>query len=710
MSLTASLSWHPLESLDARFRANLAALETRDAALAQRLRRLTISTPFFISAAGDNIYLGRGGAAGIETIADSVSPAEARSLAARVYANGVVTGPLVVIGLGNGWLWDRLGKLPCKVEILPSHRPPIYLLAGDIERLWAVLHVMEWREMLAEPRVPIFAGPDAIDQFRKALVAEPKLPEPRAMIQTDSTLPKVEIGEMLFELRAARAERLNDLYRQLELKYAPPRGLDWPEKFNSGRLRVLGITSRYTTFLQHSMRDWLAAFARLGHETRLAIEEHDHLIPGPFGFGQSILDFNPDLILVIDHFRREMGQMPRSIPCVMWVQDRLPNIFSPAAGAAQGARDYCIGGGRLHLASRYQYPAERFMSCTIGINDRKYGLSERSPDDLARFECDASYVGHASVPSDLLLSETLDKGASPEEAKVAWDLHERMIAHFESGGSAMTDTVLERRIVESMQQLGVQLNDAARRNMLTVFNQQINNALFRHQALRWVADTGIDLRLYGNGWEKHPQLGRFARGPADNVKDLPGIYRASKINLQIIPHGAIHQRLLDGLAAGGFFLIRRTPGDMAGIPYLKLWEWCRRHGITDDIELRSKADDAARGWIAEIDRLLGYDTAAVRPSLYECLEATADTDFMILASSVWPELYPQVSFDNPAELRQKLTHYLASVEDRASIAKQMRDVVIDRCSYLSISRRLVQFIARDLAAGQSTVQCERIAA
>lgn len=710
MSPTASLTWHPLESLDARFRANLAALETRDAALAGRLRHVAVSTSFFISAAGDNVHLGRSGPAGIERIADPVPPAAARSLAGRVYANGFVTGPMVVSGLGYGWLWDRLAKLPCKVEILPGHRPPVYFLAGDIEQLWAVLHVMDWRAMLAERRFPIFAGPDALDQFKQALVADPTSPEPGALIQIDSTLPKQEIGALLAELRGARDVRLLDLHRRLELHYAPPRGLDWPQKFRGGSLRVLGITSRYTTFLQHSMRDWLSAFERLGHETRLVIEDHDHLMLGAFGYAQSILDFKPDLILLIDHYRAEVGRIPQSIPCVMWVQDRLPNIFSPAAGRAQGARDYCIGGGRLHLASRHAYPADRFMSCTIGINERKYASHELSSDDRAKFACEASYVGHSSVPSDVLLRENLDRGASPELAKVAWDLHERMIAHFECGGSALTDTVLEARLAESMKQAGVELGEATQRNMLAVFNQQINNALFRHQALRWVADAGVDLRLYGNGWEKHPQLKKFARGPADNVRDLPRIYQASKINLQIIPHGAVHQRLLDGLAAGGFFLIRRTAGDMTGAPYLKLWNWCRRNGITSDFQLRSEADDAARNWIREIDRLLGYDTATIRPTLYECLEATADTDFMILAAAVWPEQYPQVSFDSAAELGQKLGRYLDDAQERARITRQMREVVIDRCSYLSISRRLVQFIARDIAQGSSAEQRTLIAA
>ena len=74
---------------------------------------------------------------------------------------------------------------------------------------------------------------------------------------------------------------------------------------------------------------------------------------------------------------------------------------------------------------------------------------------------------------------------------------------------------------------------ADRAPLLDFFLQRINNALFRHQALHWIADLGLNLRLYGKGWEKHPRFGRFARGPADNETQIGAIYRASRINLQV---------------------------------------------------------------------------------------------------------------------------------------------------------------------------------
>jgi hypothetical protein len=701
MNPSASLTWHPLESLAARFHANLAALERRNPLLAERLRDLRWMSPLFIAAAGDNVYLGRAGAAGIEVVPDPMPAPSARMLVAKVFPASQVTGPIAVSGLGHGWLWDRLAKLPCRVDAAPGHRPPLYFLAGDVEQLRAVLHVLDWREFLADPRFAIFAGPDAFVQLQTALINEPMRPEPRACLRIDSSLPQHDLGALLKTIHSERGAKLEDMAARLRAIYDARTDSDWAGRFRSGRLRVLGITSRYTTFLQHSMRDWLAGLERLGHDVRLFIEPEDHLLPGGFSYTKAVLENEPDLIVIIDHYRAEIGPVPQSIPCVMWVQDRLPNIYSAAAGAAQGTRDYCLGFSRLHLSSRHGYPAEQFMSATIGINEARYASASIPQKEADRFACDVSYVSHASVPSDQLVSRFLGAAPRPEIARLVWDMHDRMVAHFESGGQTMTDPVLQRTLLDSASEAGIELAPADLPPLMDLFGQQVNNAIFRHQALIWAAGSGADLRLYGRGWEAHPKLGRYARGEADNRHDLPRIYRASKVNLQVIPHGAVHQRMLDGLSAGGFFLCRRTPGDMAGEPYLKLWQWCRRLGISDERRLREAAamDPSAQQWIAQIDALLGYDTAQVQPSLYECLEATADNDFMILAAAVWPELYPQVSFATAAELQTKLALYLADASERARVAAEMRRVVIERCSYLSISRRLVAFVGRHLSAG-----------
>lgn len=696
MATPLSLKWHPLELFDARFRVNLDALAKHDHDLAVQLAELAPSVPMFIAAEGDNVFLGRPGNAGMELLPNPLPPAKAREIVSDLAPQGFVSAPLVVGGLGYGWLWDRLAKLPCKVEAAPGHRPPIYLLAGDIERLWAVLHVLDWRDMLADARFRLFVGPDAAAQLRSALIENPALAWPRACVRVEPALWTKDFDSIMSEVAQDADRRLECLQNKLSEIYSQASDERLVRRFGSGKLRVLGITSRYTTFLQYSMRDWLAGFEQLGHETRLVIEGKDYEVNTGLTFASACAEFQPDLVVMIDHYRSEYKGLTDSVPFVMWVQDRLPNMFSARAGAAQGPRDYCLGFGRLHLARRFGYPAERFLPSVIGINEPKYADISLEDNEPAKYACDVSYVSHASASSQQLIEAEIARNPLPQTSRLLWDLHEQMVGHFCSGGQVLTDPVIRRHVMESMQRVGVSPDENVIQSLVGLFGQQVNNAIFRHQALEWVAQMGVDLRLWGRGWEKHPRLAKYARGPADNQHDLPLIYKSSKINLQLIPHGAVHQRLLDGLAAGAFFLIRDTPGDAIGVPYRRLWDWCRSNGISSDGQMRARADAQAMQLITEIDSLLGYDSSTHDLSLFDCIQTVADTDFLTLGSTAWPQEYPRVAFSSRDQLHSMLTRYLADDELRREIAGSMRRVVIERCSYRSISDRLLRFIAADL--------------
>jgi hypothetical protein len=701
MTPTTELKWHPLELFDQRFQANLTALRTRDPRLAERLGNLRVATPFFISAQGNQVFLGRQGPAGIEIVPNSIPPDQARTMSATLCPKGQVSWPVLISGLAYGWLWDRLAKLPCQVDTAPGHRPPIYFLAGDIERLWAVLHVMDWAAFLADSRFLIFVGEDAVAQLQVALIENPALALPRVCITIEQKLWTEDFDTFLVSVAAGRSASLADLAARLDSVYSVTSPEEWAAKFQTGRLRVLGITSRYTSFLQHSMRDWLAAFDRLGHETHLVIEPADYLVRGVIANLQGVLDFKPDLILLIDHSRPEFEGMPQSVPCVMWVQDWLPNIYNDVAGAAQGPSDFCIGFGRLHLTQVHGYPAERFMACPIGANEERFKPAALSGEDWARYGCDVSYVSHVSTPSDVLLKNTLARNPDPSIAKLLWDLHDRLVGDFEQGGVTHTDWQLKEKLDESIAQTGVQPTALNLRKILWLFNIQVNNAIFRHKTLKWVADLGVKLKLYGKDWEKHPTLGRFACGPADTLRDVPKICAASKVNLQITPHGAVHQRLLEGLLAGGFYLIRWTPGDHLGIAFRSLRNWCLSQGIGSESALRSIDSPQVQSWITECEELHGDHSDKKDFRLYDRLTAGGEAEIMMRAGAVWPEQYPQVSFRSAAELQLRLTRFLGDERERQQVASAMRAEIVENCTYTSISKRLVRFIADDLHAANA---------
>jgi hypothetical protein len=698
------VNWQALSARSRQFHSNLDAIGVRDPAMAQAVAGYQPVNEYVGWLDAHRLQLGRKNGDRVDTLPNPVPPAAAREIAGKLYPGGRCTEPAMVAGLDHGWLWQTLYQLECDTPRTPGHRPPLYLLARDIERLWVLMHVHDWTRLLADPRVRLFIGPDAVQQCHRNMLDNPHVPWAKLCVTIDpalwqpgsgGTIPP-SVDSLWQSAHQAANQRMRQLSRQIEAMYAGTEVKAQIRRLRGERLRVMGITSFFTTFLKHSMGDWLEAMAALGHETQMVIEQADHEIANSIYVAEAIVKFRPDLILMIDHYRAEMTGLPQQIPCVMWVQDSLPNIFSAKAGAAQGPRDYCLGFGRLNLRDAFGYPQQRFMPAQVGVNEQRFAPAQLTREQLDAYTCDASFVSHASTPATVLLTEQLNR-ADPGGRKLLIDIFEQMRSVYDSGRAIAHARLIQQMIERSLLTLRAQLDTPTRQMLFDFFTQRINNALFRHQALTWAADLDINLHLWGRGWESYPRFSRYARGVACNQSQLSAIYQASRINLQITPNGAVHQRLLDGLAANGFFLLRYCPGDVVEQVYRQLFDWCQANGVEHDDDLRRRAEPPVRERLATIKALLGIDPFELSRSFMDVLRLAADGQYIRSASSIWPE-YDQISFGSAPKLRERIEFFLQHPELRTQLASSMRRTAISRFSYRTTSQRLLDFIAADLEA------------
>jgi Glycosyl transferases group 1 len=696
-------SWIPLKSLSARFGANIAALVSRYPELAEALQSLSPAQKYCISPAVDYIQLGVESIMGGSPmqLPHSVPPSVAKNLIQRLYPSAQCHQPVLICGEDMGWLWNGIYSLPCHTPAMPGHKPPLYFLIRDIERLWVMLHLHDWQNLLADSRVRLFAGDDAFERFRDSLLMDTVCPWPRLSVQVDAALwnGQPSLDEILAGATEHANRRYNSHTEQFRLAYSRTTPGSIADLLASGRsLKVLGITSRFTTFLQYSMRDWLAAFERLGHQTRLMIEQHDHEVYNSLSTAIECADFKPDLVVIIDHYRAELGGIPDQVPLVMWVQDALPNIYRRQAATAQGPLDYAMGFNKLDLVHEYGYPANRFMSAVIGCDEVRFAPRALSPSESAEFACDVSFVSHASTPAEVLLQADIDRAGSREAERLLRDVYEQLRGVYQQGGFVTQPIQVRRMIDRALMQTKTSIAEDQMPRLVDLFSHRINNAMFRHQSLNWLAEMGVDLRLYGRGWEKHPSLSRFARGNADNKSQLPLIYQASRISLHVSPHGAVHQRLMEGLSCGGFFLVRHCPGDLLERSYQKLWNWCVSRRIMSDTQLKSCSEPLVTRAIAHCAQILQHDPFGMNHPLIEELRASAQAGYIRSAGTIFGEDYDAIGYDSADELREKVTRFLTDEDERNRIAQSMRAVAIARFSYTATTRRLLDFMAEDLAS------------
>jgi hypothetical protein len=223
--------------------------------------------------------------------------------------------------------------------------------------------------------------------------------------------------------------------------------------------------------------------------------------------------------------------------------------------------------------------------------------------------------------------------------------------------------------------------------------------VFRHQTLAWVArwceSRGKRLRLWGHGWNGHPTLGKWAAGAALPGAEAQAVYRASRINLQIIETGVLHSRLLDGWAAGGFFLIRQAHRSQDEARILD----CHRIGQMAESESINSIRDMERRGSAELrglwDRISAEYTACDRERVFPGFRMWR---CLVPAQVLIPGL-TQIMFNDAAGFEKLADAYCNGEQSRGRMAAETRAVLQRHLSYDARWRDFIGHMAAHLGYG-----------
>lgn len=589
--------------------------------------------------------------------------------------------------------------------------PRIYVLEPEVATFGAMLHALESVDRLVDERVEVLVGPDCVEAMGHLLEADSN----RLLPDYVMSPPGIDDGcrercvACLRELGGRREQAAFATSERVRQYYAGLREDHWLRRYGetpSPSLRVLGVTSRFTTVLQHSMRDVKAAFEEQGHEFRLLIEENDHDLLPPIRTAEAIDEFKPDLMFYIDHLRREYPRIiPPGVPMVCWIQDQLPNLTTVEAGRSIGPLDFYIVPAYRDFVQEYGYPARQGMLWSMATNPRVYSNERLSEAELAPYRCDFSFVSNQSQLPRRFHEEFVARHAA---ATGVGSLAEWLYRAAEDEVHRQPEMAGGRRamavLADARSALGLgTIQPDTEDKLCRFYYQPLRELMFRQSTLEWVAEycdrTGRTLHLYGNGWERHPRLGQYARGVAANGQQLRAIYQATRISLQCTSYGAVHQRLLDGLAAGGFFLIRRCPFDTCNAAVQQLLEAVQRRNLAPG----RRYDPAELPEVVDPLRVLSHSHACTVTEAELFLRA-ADLDhfrtmqaagFRQVAGAVF-DRYADVAFSDGRQLAALADRYLEDENARREIMTAMRSSVMSRFTTAALTREMLEFIRRRL--------------
>jgi len=598
------------------------------------------------------------------------------------------SAPIAFDGIGLGELFDEFMRRSRHTFL--SYSAAVAVVEPDPIALAIALRLYDWAEALAEPRLSIYVGTQAEHEFLSHLRTDPNQPVPATIQRLPLTLrPPTQLPKALAQLALERAQckarvlaDVNEWHQHHDRRF-------WAKRFaealgGHGRpLRVMGITSRFTTVLRYSMRELLDAAARAGCETELVWEQSDHAVE--YNVPARVKDFVPDLVIMISRLRHEFPDIPRQIPFLCWDQDALPVMRTAAVGESLDRLTFVAGYGAWFGLSHLHWPASQVLAEVPIAASHAYVQARIDAPIDDRFRCDIAYISHCSeAPRQMRDRLAQDWSAHPVVSRIYSIATERLIDR-SAAGYNWTPSELYTLVCDAAAEIGVKVTDAFVREMCMTC-MSLSDRAFRHYALECVAryadQAGRRFHLYGAGWDRHKRLSKFAAGRVSFGDEFVAACRGARLNLQLIEGGFLHSRSLDGLAAGGAFLTRSTRYDL---------ERARMRALALRVGRRSAAE------------LASEEKSELGPSCGVAADGPqAGLDFWLQTIPLEPDAHellpdlPRISFTDLESLASTADSLLADDATRQRIARDMRAQALAAFTYDSHWARLVDFIRRSL--------------
>jgi len=455
----------------------------------------------------------------------------------------------------------------------------LHLIELDAGQVRALLDTHDLADALRTGRLRLHVGTDAEASLNRAL-RRPRMGLPTLCLGPDPAARALWDRQ----LRAAVADRakeiaqLNDTLEQ--------RSQQRKQRLNAyvegnGHLRWVLLSSRSTTFLRHGIASAARSLREQGHDV-FVVEEQDELERlSERDVTRACVDFDADAVFAINWVRTPRGPKA-ALPFLTWDMDGLPFVLPALREGKIGAHDHLMlmNTSRVTQAG-WPKPAAHQAPTPLRIDviEAAAKLSPR-PDRIA----DVGYIGgYKGSPEQALAGLLADLRARKSPDVLAQRLtraFERLVAHREP-------TLPTQEELGFMQGLDPKQDSdplwRALSGLFIAFTQNVMIPHYRYLVLQRLLERGVDLALFGYGWQQHPQLSACGRGVLEGPDELARGYLSTRIALQVMGYNSLHQRLSDGLSIGAGLLFLRQPLDYMGrvrALYREHGKLCAPEGMT----------------------------------------------------------------------------------------------------------------------------------
>lgn len=551
--------------------------------------------------------------------------------------------PIVLAGLSSADALDRAvreraGVLQYRPRVLVVEPDAPAALAG-LARLAAAQDLDAMRALLDAPGVEWFMGPMAMQQLEAWLRDHVDDALPQKIHEAGGSPELAQaIARLLGEAHARQQATLRERTATLrQWANDRPRREALRARLRQGTsLRVLVITSRFSTYMKHAAADFVHALGTLGHDARLLLEADDHTRQTQAHYLQAVLGFDPDAVVLVNYLRPQIGPViPPHVPVVTWAQDAMGHFFAGESSVRAGPNDIVVGMLYPEHRTRLGLDESRTLAWPNAVSPAKF---HRGPvgSEHDHLRCDVALMTRHSEPPHAYLARLVDQaGRTTPQARAIAALETLVPKTLEQ---ALRDDqwiarALRPACEEALRQgFGRPPSPAMIEPLLHQAALPLADLHHRQQTARWAARIcerrGWRLHLYGSGWADHPELAAHARGELAHGEPLRAAYQLAGVTIHASVRGLLHQRIAEAAMSGGLPIVRRTFEDIDRA------RWFELNAIVPHATPHSHADDG-------------------RPRF-----AIADHPGLMHAAALWGRTGRRLGVDGLVCLSPEETHWL----------------------------------------------------
>jgi len=547
---------------DALFQANLAALNERDAPLAQILAETAIPDSVQMALAHDGSVTYRRTCPDGRRIWLGNSSVPLFAAQAQLERTTFTTGNLAMNGIGNG----------AEAQSFLEHMAPyqaLLVLESEPLNVKLALYLRDFTAALAGGRLVFLVGEDPMAKLTDFYHSHPGY---NIIDQTiawawlsdpENQIFNQKLTAVMQQVADKILARSHELFTQLQQHEQEPSLADLLQNLSAGglgSLRAVNCTNVYSITEYGASRDALAGLAQLGAWTDLQVLDKPDTV-STLSHLERLNQIKPHLILLVDALRKDINPtLPPFARCVTLLRQPAEALLEKEPTQRIGPHDFilCSSFEQIEKLKQARVPAGQAAYLPLAADHELYRPVTPTEPDKARYGCEVALLAHRG-------------STDPETYNITLPTHQQLwqaIIEEISRRPEQYRRQSARQFLQRAQKCGISLREE---DLIKFFTQLLQNylgdAVLVDTYCQALVKAGVNLRIWqppqikptplSPNWKQSP-VGHLAAAAVD-AQEVNKIYNAGKIFLHIAGGGLPTPDLLNCIGAGGFCLVKIHP-------------------------------------------------------------------------------------------------------------------------------------------------------